>query len=86
MQYKINVKKILSVQKKVVSLHRSFKGKKNPTTMTKQVYKANEQCSRLDRFGAAVVGASTSGIALFVSLFKSNHNEKKCFSLQSKEQ
>ena len=66
----------MSVSKKVVLLQRSFKEKNNPTTMTKQGYKINEQSGRLDRFGAAVVGASTSGFALFVSLFKSNHNEK----------
>ena len=54
--------------------------------MTKQDYKINEQSGRLDRLGAAVVGASTSGFALFVSFIKSNHNENKRFSLQSKKQ
>ena len=44
--------------------------------MEKHIYKVNERCGRLERFGAAVVGASMTGNALLVSLFKTNHNEK----------
>ncbi len=44
--------------------------------MEKHIYKENERCGRLERFGAAVVGASMTGSALFVTLFKTYHNEK----------
>ena len=54
--------------------------------MTKQVYKKLEQRGGLAPLPGSVVCLGTSGVALFVSLFNTYHNEKKCFSLQSKEQ
>lgn len=46
--------------------------------MEKHIYKENERCSWLDQFEAAVVGASMTGYALFVSLFKTYHNAPVC--------
>lgn len=40
------------------------------------IIKKIKRCGRLERFGASVVGASMTGNALFVLLFKSYHNEK----------
>ena len=44
--------------------------------MEKYIHKKNERCGRLERFGAAVVGASMTGNALFILLFKTYHNGK----------
>ena len=52
---------------------------KTPTTI-ENIIKEIKRCGRLERFGASVVGASMTGNALFVSLFKSYHNEKFSFN------
>ena len=44
--------------------------------MEKHICKKTERCGRLKRFEAAVVGASMTGSALFILLFKTYHNEK----------
>lgn len=46
--------------------------------MTKQSYKRLEQRSRQDLLAGSVECPATSGVALFVSLFKTFHNAQVC--------